>query len=435
MTRFISCFIAGLILLCGTIAAAQTPEPDSSSQPGIVLLPSATVTSAVDSNVFHEDVGAKSDLVTTFTPSLAASVRRGRLTFLGHGRVGFVRFNTYASERSIDSAGDARLDLGFGRVRPFVAVSVLNTRQRLQLEIDSRARRFENSMAAGVNVRLTGKTSFESSINRDTRAFDRDEVFLGSSLSGSLNRTSNSIAGTVYVAVTPLTTIAVGATEGVEHHPNSPFRDLQTFRLDSRVYFSPRAALSGRVSVGYRHSAALAAPLQSPAPLSTPSADSDPLGASTIAVDEGAVATSLGNFSGTVASIDVASRIRYGTTVTLSLDRDLSQSFRLDLPTYVFNEFGGGILQEITAHWRVRGRLLRQQYNYRAGEGILLNIVPGNEPSETVFLGHAGLEYRPRRNAGIEFGLDKYVRHSRVSERRAVTGLLFGVSFTYGLGN
>jgi hypothetical protein len=435
MRPMIRSLIVGVSLMCSQMVSAQTPDPDPLDQPGIVLLPSVTVTTAVDSNVFHEDIGPKSDLLTTFAPSLAGSVRRGRLAFVGHGRLAFVHFNTYNSERSIDTDSDARLDLQVGRLRPFVAVSVLNTRQRLELEIDERARRFEKSITAGVNVRLTGKTSFESSINRETREFDRDAVFLGSSLSGSLNRTSNTLAGALYVAVTPLTTIAVGAIESTEHHPIGSFRDLQTFRLDSRVYFSPRAALSGRASVGYRHSAALATPLRSPAPLVVPVADIDPVGSPSIAVDEGAVATSLGDFSGAVAAIDIAYRIRYGTTVTLSVDRDLSQSFRIDLPTYVFNEFGSGILQEITGHWRVRGRFLRQQYDYRPGEGILLNIVPGNEPSERVFLGHAGLEYRPRRNAGIEFGLDKYVRHSRLSERRAVSGFLFGVSFSYGLGN
>jgi len=51
-----------------------------------------------------------------------------------------------------------------------------------------------------------------------------------------------------------------------------------------------------------------------------------------------------------------------------------------------------------------------------------------------VLLGHAGLEYRPRPNAGMEFAVDQYVRHSTVSDRRQIEGFQFGVSFFYGLG-
>src|SRR5205085_596859 len=123
---------------------------------------------------------------------------------------------TYAGERSIDTSDQARLDVSLGRVRPFAAVSFLNTRQRPELEIDARARRFEQSLTAGMNVRLTGKTSLEVAANHESRTFDADAVFLGTSLSESLNRVSNTLSGDLYVSLTPLTTIAAGVIESIE---------------------------------------------------------------------------------------------------------------------------------------------------------------------------------------------------------------------------
>ena len=105
------------------------------------------------------------------------------------------------------------------------------------------------------------------------------------------------------------------------------------------------------------------------------------------------------------------------------------------MPTFIFTQLGGGILQDVSGNWRVRGRLLHQTYGYRPAAGVLLSAAPGNEPVETVLLGHAGLEYRPRPRAGMEFAVDQYVRHSTVSERRDVRGFQFGVSFTFGLSN
>src|SRR2546425_8731901 len=145
------------LLMYPSIAAGQTADANALNRSGIVFSPAATATSGIDTNVFHEDVDPKSDLVMTFSPSLAASIGWGRLAIRGRGRVGFVRFQTYEGERSIDTTDEARLDLSLGRVRPFAAASFLNTRQRPELEIDARARRIEESFTAGVNVRLTGK--------------------------------------------------------------------------------------------------------------------------------------------------------------------------------------------------------------------------------------------------------------------------------------
>src|SRR5438132_1445030 len=258
------------LLICPSMTAGQTPDANPLNRSGIVLSPTVTATSGLDTNVFYEGDNPKSDLVTTFTPSLATSIGWGRVAITGRGNASFVRFQTYEGERSINTADEARLDLSLGRVRPFAAARFLNTRQRPELEIDARARRIEESFTSGVNVRLTGKTSVEVSANHESKQFDADAVFLGTSLSESLNRVSNTFAGNVYVSVTPLTTLAAGVIASTEAYPMASFRDLQTLRIESRVYFNPRAAMSGRASFGYRRSVPAGASIGRSTPIVIP---------------------------------------------------------------------------------------------------------------------------------------------------------------------
>src|SRR5437870_2955174 len=99
------------LLMSPPATAGQTADATASSRPGIAFSPGVTLTSGVDTNVFHEQVNPSSDMVTTVSPSLATSIRWGRLAITGRSRVGFVRFQTHTAERSIDTTDGARLEL------------------------------------------------------------------------------------------------------------------------------------------------------------------------------------------------------------------------------------------------------------------------------------------------------------------------------------
>ena len=112
----------------------------------------------VDSNVFNAAGQPESDFTATVTPSADIWVpvaRRALLqTTVGSDLVWYSNFDT---ERSIDPHVNGRGELYLRRITLFAGGGYRNTRQRLNYEVDLRARHIEEAAEAGIAVKLTPK--------------------------------------------------------------------------------------------------------------------------------------------------------------------------------------------------------------------------------------------------------------------------------------
>ena len=207
----------------------------------------------VDTNVFNEAGEQKSDFMFNFSPKAdvwVAMARRALITTTV--ATDLVWYKKYDSERSVDPQASVRAEIYLQRLTLFGQGEYLNTRQRLNYEIDLRTRHVENNFEAGVEYRLTPKLSLSVSGRRADLRFDDDAVFLGTSLQETLNQDTTGFNAAIKLKLTPLTTLLVRGERFTDEFPFSPERDTDSIRVMPGVEFKPRALLNGSAFVGFR---------------------------------------------------------------------------------------------------------------------------------------------------------------------------------------
>src|SRR5688572_7361999 len=170
-----------VLLLLATVApvlaqTAEDPVETARIQVGpLGLTPSVALTNfGVDTNVFNEVDDPKQDFTFTASPRVDAWFRAGRSRTAIQGSLDLVYFQKYLSERSVDGAVTARLELRGNRVTPWAAGGFASGRQRVGYEIDLRSRQVTKDVALGVEGRLTAKTRVELSAALTEYSFDGD---------------------------------------------------------------------------------------------------------------------------------------------------------------------------------------------------------------------------------------------------------------------
>ena len=190
------------------------------------LAPTFTVTNfGIDSNVFNDPADPRSDFTLTATPKVAARLRSGRLLLSGALATVLVYYQTFDDERSIDYAGDGRADLDFGWFHPYASARRLDTKDRLNAELDLRAPRVSVNLAAGARVRASALTGFRVEARRASVTFDEASVFDGVPLSQTLNSDATTFEGGLELYLTPLTTLSVLASRQEDRFDQSPERN------------------------------------------------------------------------------------------------------------------------------------------------------------------------------------------------------------------
>jgi len=231
-------------------AGAQT---DGRFRTGVVTwTPTLTLRDAgIDSNVYDEPIDPKEDRSAVFSPRIEGVAGLTAADVQFSGNVDFVYFQRYASERSVNHRGSVRVNLRGSRLRPFAAGSFLNSRERVNSEIDVRARRSDREASAGVAVQVTPRGVVEVGGTFNQSTFRQGEVFRGVDLAQRLNR--ESVAGDLrfLYELTSLTRLVFGATASRDHFTLSPAYDADNLRATAGVEFQPYALLKGRATVGY----------------------------------------------------------------------------------------------------------------------------------------------------------------------------------------
>jgi hypothetical protein len=390
------------LTLVAAPARAQSVDEDPSSTARLRLGPLAVTPSialtnlGIDTNVFNEERQPKRDFTATLAPQAEAWLRLGRARLSSRTRAEYVYFQKYVGERSVNTDSQVRLELPLNRVRPFVEASFLNSRQRPGYEIDARARRIEESMMLGGEIRILGKTWLELAGHRSRVDFDADAEFRGTRLRDVLNRDVERVSAALRYRLTPLTTIILVADAQRDRFDLSPARDSKSLRIIPGVEFAPRALVSGRAFLGYRRFDALGAGVP----------------------DTG----------GLNASVDLGYALRGFTRFAVRAERDVSYSFEVSEPYYLLTGISGSVTQVITRSWDVKVTGGHQRLDYRS---IAVRDARSTRVDRLVSYG-AGVGYRITR--GTRLGLDvDYFRRQTDLAARQYEGLRAGTSITYGL--
>ena len=396
-------WLGAAMFLRATPSHAQiaAPNPDTERarmQIGpLGLTPSIALTNfGVDTNVFNEFEDAKQDVTFTVAPQLDAFFRMRRLRVNVAARSNMVYFQQYASERSLDGAVAARIELRGPRLTPWVAPSIESGRQRFGYEIDLRFRRVTTDVAAGIDARVSARTQLVLSARHARYDHAGDSVFLGSSLKEALNRDSDTLAIDLKYHVTPLTTFVASAQTVRDRFEFRHDRDTDSVRVDAGFDLTPYALISGRGRIGYRT-----------------------LNGRDVTIRD---------FSGLVASVAAGSTIKGRTRIDVFGDRDVSYSYEFAYPYFVLSGAMVTVTPRLTQRWdtQARGGLHRLAYREIPGVADLLH-----DRVDRYGIVGAGIGYHLGRDTRIGVNIDRERRSSPV-QRRAYMGYRTGISVTYG---
>jgi hypothetical protein len=355
----------------------------------------------VDSNVFNAAGEQKSDFTFTVGPKVDLWIPVARRALLqGTAGTDVVWYSQYDTERSLDPQFAGRTEVYLRRITLSAGGDYLNTRQRLNYEVDLRARHVEQGLIGGVGLALTPKFSIETSAWRDERRFDGDAQFDGVSLQRTLNQTTTGLSVAGKHRLTALTTLVVRFERLDDEFPYSPVRDSESFRIMPGVEFKPRALISGTAYVGYRRF--------------TPS-----------------TAGVLPDFSGVVARLGLSYTLLGSTTFGVSYSRDLTYSYEELQPFFVNRSVGASVRRALGRRFDVLVSADRHQYAY---EHALTGEVPALPRPQRVdrtwnYTGSIGYRLGQGR---IGVGVSYWQRESQLKTFRDYDNLRFGTTVSYG---
>ena len=393
---------AGLAI--GTPAAAQEPEDPFETarfRMGVIrFTPVLQITSlGTDSNVFNESFDKKSDTTAAVGPAVQLWMRPWGTRLSGKFGGQYLYFKEYDNQRAWNTANEARLEVPLTRLTPFVAGSLVSSRDRQGYEIDSRARRRDDSFTVGSGVQFSGKTSVVVSFRRVNQKYeeDADESPLGTQLAEALDRREDLTKVQLRYALTPLTTFVVDTDFGRDRFRNTNLRDGDSLRVMPGFELKPMAMISGRIFVGYRQFTPLSA--------------------------------SLPEYRGLVTGVD-ATYIRDATRFQAKVERDLAYSFLPTRPYYALTDFGLTITQRIASSWEVLARGSRQSLAYRQLLSSGSSASAG-KPDRGYIYG-AGVGYRVGETLRLGLDTNYYTRTSEIDGRRDYEGVRVFGSISYG---
>jgi hypothetical protein len=249
-------------------------------------------------------------------------------------------FKQLTDLRAVDSDNSAHIEVPINRVLAYATTSLTSTRHRQNLEIDALARRRNDAVTVGMEVRLTAKLTGNLYSQRNRLRYDANSLYLGTDLSQALNHKSIGEGAELRYALTPLTSIAVGAMRSRDRFDFATDRNGNNTSVLTSIRFSPLALISGGVAVG---------------------------------VQKRTVIGGTGpDFNGTVTATDLAYTLLGRTRFTVSARRELEYSYVYEAD-YIRTGVNLGVNQHLGESWDVGGSVGRDNLSYRSRGGSILS--------------------------------------------------------------
>jgi Putative beta-barrel porin 2 len=395
-----------LTILCfqatGLSAQEATPADPIESMPfrfgPLGLNPTVTITNfGIDSNVFNEAEDPQRDFTMTFTPRVQARLRGGRVLLSGALATNLNYYQKFDDERSADYFADGRADVDFGWFQPYGSASRIDTRERLNAELDLRAPRVQNDLAAGARFLAGSKTGLVLGVRHSSLTFDEASVFDDVTLSRTMNSKTDTVEGGLEFYLTPLTTVSVVGSRQQDRFVQSPARDSDTWRVMPSIRMEAPAIVEGSFAIGYRHFDGI-----------------DP---------------TLPDYTGLVFKGALGHTFWERTRLDLQLSRDVQYSFEETTPYYLTTAARLTLRQQLNESVDLHASAGRERLDYRVQDEA--GAPTGQLRLDRADVVSAGAGYRLQSN--VRIGVDvEYARRlsdraDRAYDRTRVLG-----SFSYG---
>jgi hypothetical protein len=351
--------IAVLMAVAPAETAAQTTGPVAAADGQPPLTARIDWRTGYDDNVFRSADERVSDVVSTLSGSVAARPRFSRVGLTISGAADWVHFERLSGERGANVGGGVKLDLLFNRFAPYVSTSYYNSRQRQNLEIDTRPRIEQSTLAFGGVLRVGGKTALDFSAMRALHAYDRRATADGVNLGDALNRSATVIAVSLRQETTPLTQVTVTAEAMRDDFNVAAHRSADNYRLTAG--FESDGRLRGRAHAGLR--------------LLTPH---DPL-----------LPVSKGFYLSVGTSATVMDRVQ----IRVDAERDVAPSYRTRVDYFEYYGYSAGLTWALGPSLRVSALAGQRRADY------------GAVRDESARGGGAGVDDELRYGSGISFQL------------------------------
>jgi hypothetical protein len=390
---FAAAAVAVAVSGSGVAVAGQETLP-----PGTLVLGPVRITPSillqdmgVDNNVFNEQTDPKSDFTFTLTPRAEVVFRMRRLRLSYNLATEYIYFKKYKSERGANTSSGARLDLELGRFKPYGTIQGVNTKARLNTEVDTRARHHDVIYGAGLAFKLASRTSVVVDATQSKVAYDPGEEFRGTDLARSFDGQRRTLDGGVAFALTPITTLTMLVDREERRFQLSPDRDSSAWRVAPTFTFNPTGVLSGSASVGYRRF--------------TPESPTLP------------------SFTGVVSRVNIKATIHRRHEMLAQFSRDVQYSYDLDNDYYV------GTGGTVTWTWLVFGPI-----DVRATGGrYLMDYRGGPLNSDTSMNYGVGVGYRFAKSARLGANIVVSRRDSTNSPERSFRNQRLFAGLTWGI--
>ena len=205
----------------------------------------------VDTNIFRT-TRRREDFVATVTPEVNLFLRPRSMRVLGYFGTDFNYFQTYADERYVAPTTRLRAEFLLSRLRPYVGVARIDTRDRPNREIDARARHVDTELGGGIVFELSPASFVYAAVTRQSTDYRPGERFAGIDLEASLDRDTTSLDAGIRLSLTPLTSLSVVATRAVDRFVFDPTRDATSQSVWAEFAFAPDAIFRGTARVRFR---------------------------------------------------------------------------------------------------------------------------------------------------------------------------------------
>lgn len=336
----------------------------------------------VDTNVFQNEADAREDFVATVTPEVNLFMRPRSMRVLGYLGTDFNYFRTYADERYVAPTTRVRAEFLLSRLRPYVGVARVDTRDRPNREIDARARHVDGELGGGLVFELSPASFVYAAVTRQSTDYRPGERFAGIDLETALDRNTTSVDAGIRLSLTPLTSLSLVATRAVDRFVFDPTRDATSQSVWAEFAFAPDAIFRGTARLGIRRF--------------TPD---NPL---------------VGGFRGLTSRVAIVYPFLDRGTLGVGLTRDLTFSYEQDAGYFVETTGDVSYTHRIVGAWDAQARTAITRMNY--GDAVVTATGDRIDGVRLLSLG-AGYNFLDQSRLGLTYEWSRRTSDTRADRR------------------
>lgn len=220
---------------------------------GLDLVPGLVLSGGYDSNVIRVPPPGEVEVTEFFAvPQVEATFNWGAAKFVGGGALEFARYPDHSEENFNNNGVDFSLSLPNVPLRPRVFAERRDANARPEFEIGIRSRRLTKIYGGGIGSPLDASIRFGVEVRHLRTDYAADAEYLNTNLRDKLTYDDDSIAGSVAIDITPITSAIVLGEYIRDRFDYSPERDADGARYMGGIEFRPPGLFSGYAMVGAR---------------------------------------------------------------------------------------------------------------------------------------------------------------------------------------